>query len=42
MTKKFFDHMLKKWGKAAKQDALRESEEWERMVNLVRALRGEK
>jgi hypothetical protein len=42
MSKKFFEHMLKKWGKAAKQDALRESEEWERMVNLVRALRGEK
>lgn len=42
MSKKFFDHLLKKWGRDARLDALRESEEWERMVNLVRALRGEK
>lgn len=42
MTKKFYEHLLKKWGAAAKLDALRETEEWERMVNLVRALRGEK
>ena len=40
--KKFYDHLLKKWGRDARLDALRESEEWERMVNLVRALRGDK
>lgn len=40
--KKQLKLMLKEWGAAAKLDALRETEEWERMVNLVRALRGEK
>lgn len=42
IRKKFYKDALKKWAEAAKLDALCESAEWERMVNLVRALRGDK